>query len=1076
MSVTVRIVDTGERVGMPAATSVPALRQFLASTTTVRVSDQLLLLGPSGTSVDDDYHFTESDVVYLYNKESLQPNSRVPQLERFPVVRTEQVVQQSPSADDVRVWSENPRLGAVLSFQRKFRHHRLRAESHMKAMQQREELCKKCLARMEVQMGGLQVAKHSLNTHKQQQLQRIEADSARFEAVRDEHRRLLEEFPAALEELRKTALHPSLRQGQWETLIDCVPDERNLSIWVTKCSEEHKDFGRRMEAWKDDGAALDALVQKELERRSEVPFQELTRSLRELSELIGRGNQLLQEISKDLTALTDLASGTSGSVSHSQVLENYDRHEERHSAFLEELAQLDSRSVEIYETFASAQARHAIFVHERLQVVSRLQSDVSKLYCESVIFEQHLEAQQKRFTYVEAVHRMPAAYRACEKHLAHRTWFKRELMQQVQKVNDRLREVLLQEQQTRDSFWSDNGAYLPKHLVPNLTSPVPNLSIHPDQFDDLLPMVECSGDEGKLVIAADPSTKSGEDVAEWKARWEAAQASSLAYEQQVNALKREVHLLQAELARETKKVTASETALHDSRASHRALVAGHESETRKFQAEILQLSKTADEARFLAAARTTRLEEEQEQLQREQIETVRELEETKAHLQELTETRKRIMESEANLRDNLQEELEKSRTRGRHIEELVLALQTDSPKEAFERAKKAAVTQRLDGVVAAIELAVASMAAIPELESKVATFQDSAEQCTREADAQKRENEKLVKDLALCGVQVAELQERLQQATDLVAKLEEDKTAAVSTRKSSENAARAAQKEASDARELLKETQSALDASNAELVVLKDELVAATKEVLAMKKALTETTSSSDALAQLKRVVADQQAAIEDARAKHCDMVRRLEASEAKVKTVERKAATRIEDLQNELKQVMQEKNETISASMQIQADLCDLRSSGNTNKFIVDRITALIRTMPQPLKTDLQISEMSDPAEVFSELLQRVNNSSRDGGTRPVVALTQFRAGDVCLFFKNPKGFYEAFNFESPHHYIAPESLECFEAQKRDNLCILGEVINIEHCVVIEDFENPYSLPANTPYKIVTVARCTLA
>lgn len=608
-------------------------------------------------------------------------------------------------------------------------------------------------------------------------------------------------------------------------------------------------------------------------------------------------------------------------------------------------------------------------------------------------------------------------------------------MQQVQLINDRLREVLLREQQSRDSFWGENGTYLPKHLVPNLTSAVPNLSINPDPFDELLPTVEGGEEaEAKILIAADPTAKS-EEVAEWKAKCEDAQARGAASEQEAAALAREVQLLRADVAMAAKKATASENALLDSRKAHAALGAEHEKEAAQLQEELLQLRKAVDDGQCVAVAteeEVRRLEEEKAQLLQEKSAATLEVEALQDRLQGHEETAERALQRDTKARVDLQAELEKERARVRLLLALTATLEQPSPTDALAGVVAGTVTEGLDDTVAALEVAATALAALPELESRVAALDTSAAEGMREAQAQMIDNEKLSQELALAGVRVAELKDSLEQSSARVAKLEEEKATAVSTRKSAETAARAAQKEGSDARERLKETQIALDASNAEVVVLRDELEAATKEVLAMKRALTETASSSDALAQLKSVVADQQAAMEEARAKHCEMARKLEVAEAKTKTVERRAAARVEEVQNELKQVMEERNDSLSVSMQVQADLSDLRSSGNTNRFIVDRITALIRTMPQPLKADLQISEMSDPAEVFSELLQRAANAARGGGdARPVVALTQFQAGDVSLFFKNPAGFYEAFNFESPNHFIAPESLECFEEQQ---------------------------------------------
>mmetsp|Transcript_5516 Transcript_5516/g.21169 ORF Transcript_5516/g.21169 Transcript_5516/m.21169 type:complete len:1129 (+) Transcript_5516:111-3497(+) len=1128
MSVTVRIVDTGEKVSMPATASVPALKQFLAASG-VDVADQVLLLGPTGTSIGDQYRFSETDMVYMYNAKSLLPGSPVPPCMKLPVVRTAAVEQESPSAADVRAWSENPRLGAVLSFQRKFRHHRLRAASHLKAMRDRHDACNRCLDGMEVQMGGLQVAKYSLSTHKQQKLKRIEEDTARIQAARDRNAKLLEDFPQAMDKLKKTSLHPALRQGQWETLIDCVPDERNLANWVNKCAQEHAQFGQRMETWKQRAAALDEEVQQELERRGDVPFPKLSRDLKELAELIERGQTLLKEITKDLTALTELASGGSGSVSHSQVLENYDRHEERHSAFLEELAKLDSRSVEIYERFAEAQARHAIFVHERLQVASRLQFNVAQLYDESVIFNQFLEEQENRFKYVLAVHKMPEAYQACEKHLIHRTRFRKELQQQVHQVNERLRAVLLEEQQGREGFWSENGAYLPKHLVPGLTAPVPNLHIPEEPFDELLPSVEDNSvDEQtdfKIIIAADPDRRD-EEVATWRARCEAAEASGDEYKRQVAAGEREVQLLQAEmrslrvrsdataeeLSQAQLDITQKEVLLEEkdavlaalrasleelkkqtSAAKEEATRAREEAQAAKEETAAAQAAAAASGAEADAAKAATAAAEEEAKTRREEAEEAKKAaeaaqEQAKGAKEEARAVREEAKTAKEERERALGEAEKRQQSAGAAasaMEERAAAAEEEArvllallygigDAGALEKAKTAAKSAAktaavsLSDAISAAERAATAVAEVATLEAKV---REGEEGRARVGEEHKAEQARLTKELALSEATVAALREEAAAMVARTEKLESDKAASAVTRKSSEAAARAAQKEMRDAREILQQTQAALDASQAEVVVLKDELAAATKELHTVRRAL----EGADDAGELRKTVTELQAALEEARTKRQELTQRLEAAEARASAVERKAEKRLQELKAELKQVVQERNDSLSASLQSAAEVSELRNSGNTSKFIVDRIAALVRGMPQALRTDLQVSEMSDPAEIFSELLSLVSTGMRVADPRPMVALTRFKAGDVALFFKNPKGFYEAFNLDAPNHYIAPESLECFEEQQRDNLCILGEVINVEKCAVVDGFDNPYQLPNNTPYAIVTVMRVSL-
>lgn len=83
--------------------------------------------------------------------------------------------------------------------------------------------------------------------------------------------------------------------------------------------------------------------------------------------------------------------------------------------------------------------------------------------------------------------------------------------------------------------------------------------------------------------------------------------------------------------------------------------------------------------------------------------------------------------------------------------------------------------------------------------------------------------------------------------------------------------------------------------------------------------------------------------------------------------------------------------------------------------------------------------------------------------------ALAGIEVFDIAVFVRTPRGHYEALTLQQPHRYLSEETVRSLEPLGlRDAQYVIGRVVEKARCVATAEF-NPYGLPPNTPFYILT-------
>jgi chromosome segregation ATPase len=84
----------------------------------------------------------------------------------------------------------------------------------------------------------------------------------------------------------------------------------------------------------------------------------------------------------------------------------------------------------------------------------------------------------------------------------------------------------------------------------------------------------------------------------------------------------------------------------------------------------------------------------------------------------------------------------------------------------------------------------------------------------------------------------------------------------------------------------------------------------------------------------------------------------------------------------------------------------------------------------------------------------------------------SDFKVQDVALFIENDKGQYEAVNFNSPHYYLSPESLDLSKTQNSRKRHVFGQIVHTEEKVAEKDSQYIYSKDLNLGdrYHLLTI------
>jgi len=119
----------------------------------------------------------------------------------------------------------------------------------------------------------------------------------------------------------------------------------------------------------------------------------------------------------------------------------------------------------------------------------------------------------------------------------------------------------------------------------------------------------------------------------------------------------------------------------------------------------------------------------------------------------------------------------------------------------------------------------------------------------------------------------------------------------------------------------------------------------------------------------------------------------------------------------------------------------------------------------------DLQ--EMQSKSEKRLLELKDENASIRlaiNESQKPKIATSCFKATDFVLFVTNKNGFYEAYPTQT-NHFLSEHALDIFPNEKKQNLPILGQIVEITTNVATAGI-NPYRLPVGAEYKEVLIER----
>ncbi|ELR16141.1 ubiquitin domain containing protein [Acanthamoeba castellanii str. Neff] len=476
--------DTGEAydVGSSPNSTVASVKAELASLAGVEAADQILLF--DRYKLDDAntlaaYHLPAEDKpVFLFNRKQLMPGTPAPKETVLGPIETRVPPETAaPNATGL--------VGTLLKYQHQFLGHLNFAKAVLVAVDSRIAMSRHCCAEQDMQAKALDVAVAHLNEQYRQVPPSFEAFNEYYQRQKSKHENLLESFETDLAKLREMTLHPALRNGGMQTLMDVVSEAR-LRKWAEDCQKGNEQLRLRLEEVEHQIVS----TQREIDSLAagfEVNLEGLKEGLKNTGPLRQEVASTKASFSKDYKSVTatieDLHRGK-GEGGSWEICDGFDSMKTVHLKQLDRLTKIDLASAKVLT--ACAESKHVAILEARVRDI------INKF----LVLREALTRQQQAFAQLFYVRYLPDAYHAALDEVVRRKAFGKQLAALFTQFAQRLARIRDDEIKQRDAFLTKHGRYIPKNLIPGLPDELPDFvsafvgRAFPVALDRNLPAIE----------------------------------------------------------------------------------------------------------------------------------------------------------------------------------------------------------------------------------------------------------------------------------------------------------------------------------------------------------------------------------------------------------------------------------------------------------------------------------------------------------------------------------------------------------------------------------------------------------
>eukprot|EP00981_Chlorochromonas_danica_P001362 scaffold289_cov169-Ochromonas_danica.AAC.23 len=494
MSIRIESAETGEVRSLRRENSIDYLKYEIGLHFSVPIQDQILLYGPPYRTLDGQYRpdvNLEGKRVFLYDRKMLAAGSG-PRAS----VRLQPADLSEDDSVDEKEWGEvaydqlPQSFLPYLDFYRRLFSRVRNWESYLKDS---VDSCKKCVGQHQIQLDAIAAAIDNLKDNFNNVIKDYDVYEAKLEEQQETNQNLLDNFEVNLEKLKEHNLHPavaiaveqaasvladvvnapaylsSMSGCEKRTLYDCIPVERER-LYYKQCLESHN---KATENFKNVKLLKGELC--EVVRRLVQPVVDNTTLEAAVARVVAEettARTVVEEIRQSYRSFYDLIHADPVDNNHGDVSSVVNVLEEHKSSLLDRLNLTDKidRSVRAVsdekKKLEESQDALSRAVYSTMQNIAALQTRIQHRLKGDVDWMKKWSTGRNQYiSHLQQIMDFPFTYRAFLQEIVRRKGFNESWQAELADMTRRVGEMRQEEIRKREEFMKQHGIRLPPLLL-----------------------------------------------------------------------------------------------------------------------------------------------------------------------------------------------------------------------------------------------------------------------------------------------------------------------------------------------------------------------------------------------------------------------------------------------------------------------------------------------------------------------------------------------------------------------------------------------------------------------------------